>query len=697
MKYFFAIISIFYFSINIFANGTLHFTFNNYDSFNTGKFNNIVLNEDGKLYLSPKLEKLTTNLYMYIWDIKMDSKGNIYFATGNDGIVYKMDKKGKVTTFFETASIAAFKLLIDRKDNIYIATLTKGIVYKVTPDGKGKILYVFKDKNIWDMKFSKDGNLLLATGSPGVLYKLYIKSKKIETLALTREMNITTIACYNNTIYFGTSDNGAIYSLHKGKLKVVYETFEEEVHTIIVKDGIIYAATADKEYKLPDMKNLKNPSYDDNKDKNKSSYKNELDKLNKELKKYRGVINRVYKIVPDKEVVPLIESNDTTFLSLIFDNKKNLYIGTGDDGIIYRYNKNKKVEKLLQLDSQQVLTFYKSKKGDIFVGTGNPGFLYKLKIKYSKKGYYLSDILNANGFAKWGRINIDYSKAPFTDIQVYTRSGNVKEIDDTWSDWEKLNKLDELYIKSPSARYIQYKIVLKSYKSFYTPIIYSVDIPYIVNNRAPEVLEIKLRKPKKYIRKISSKNSSLKKISDNSFELELKWKADDPDKDKLIYSVWASPDKTKRWILIKDNIEDTYLKFDSRYLPDGIYKFKVIADDIPSNTLKGHLTDYKISKSYIIDSTPPEFGKFAITKIKNNYYLISGNVKDNLSNIVSISYLDGIYKWINVFPSDGIFDSKLEGFSFEYKYDKSKDGIIIIKAEDAAGNIATHYIKIKKY
>ncbi len=691
------ILSILLYNLNIFGLGTSHFKFDNFTLFNTGDLNNVVLDETGKMFLSPTLKKINTDIYTYIWDIKEDSKGNIYFATGNNGIVYKLTKNNKIVKFFETASVAAFKLLIDKNDNIYISTLTKGLIYKVSPSGKGTVFYIFKNKVVWDMIFNKNNNIVLATGSPGVLYELNVKTKKLKELALVKEMNIVSVAKDKDKIYFGTADNGVIYELgNKNKLKVIFESEEQEIHSLIVKNNIIYAGTSDKEMKLPNFNkfNKFNKQQKNNSDKN--NYKSEMDKINKQLKKYRGIINKLYEIIPGKEINKIIESDNNTFLSMAFDNNGELYIGTGDDGVIFKYNKEKKVEKLLQLDAQQVTSLYKTKNGELYIGTGNLGDLYKMKIIYSKKGEYISDVLNANGFAKWGKINIDYEKFKETDIAVYTRTGNVKNVDDTWSDWNKLSTLNGLYIISPAAQYIQYKILFTTKNINKTPIVYSIDIPYVVKNRTPEVLNINLKKGKSLNNKYKSKNNNIKKLIDSDFSLTLTWKSEDRDKDKLIYSIWASPVKTGNWILIKNNVTDMYFKFDSRYLPDGIYRFKVIADDIPSNTLETHLQGNKISKKYIIDSTPPSFSNLKIKKLKNDKYVITFKVKDNYSNIENVSYLDGIYKWINIFPMDDIFDSKLENFSFIYKYNPLRAGIVIFKAMDSEGNITTKYTKIKK-
>jgi hypothetical protein len=46
-------------------------------------------------------------------------------------------------------------------------------------------------------------------------------------------------------------------------------------------------------------------------------------------------------------------------------------------------------------------------------------------------------------------------------------------------------------------------------------------------------------------------------------------------------------------------------------------------------------------------------------------------------------------KWVNVFPSDGIFDNKSESFKFKTESLKPGAYVLVLKVRDAAANTGT--------
>ena len=46
-------------------------------------------------------------------------------------------------------------------------------------------------------------------------------------------------------------------------------------------------------------------------------------------------------------------------------------------------------------------------------------------------------------------------------------------------------------------------------------------------------------------------------------------------------------------------------------------------------------------------------------------------------------------KWTNVFPSDGLFDSKTETFQFKTEALKPGTYVLVLRVRDAAGNVGS--------
>ena len=65
---------------------------------------------------------------------------------------------------------------VDRTGNVFAATGDKGVIYKITPDGKGAPFYKTRSTNVVSLAFDKDGNLLAGTESPGRVFRIIKRS-----------------------------------------------------------------------------------------------------------------------------------------------------------------------------------------------------------------------------------------------------------------------------------------------------------------------------------------------------------------------------------------------------------------------------------------------------------------------------------------------------------------------------------------
>ena len=88
-------------------------------------------------------------------------------------------------------------------------------------------------------------------------------------------------------------------------------------------------------------------------------------------------------------------------------------------------------------------------------------------------------------------------------------------------------------------------------------------------------------------------------------QLQISWQADDPDGDKLSYSLYFRGEDEHDWKLLRADIsENTYL-LDGDVLADGRYFFRVIASDRPSNPAEQARQAEMIGPPVLIDNTPP--------------------------------------------------------------------------------------------
>lgn len=222
-------------------------------AFSSGEFTNVSLSNDGRLGLAPGITNLTGVDDSIIWSMVQDKKGDLYFATGDRGKVYKLTPKGDLSTFFEPNAVMVHALAIDRKGRLYAATSPDGCVYRLDPDGRAEVYCNPGETYVWAMVFGGDGSLYLATGDNGKILRVPPSRKtpiQAETYFETGEANITALAWDNDgNLLAGSSPHGYLYRIEKTKDGhahgfVVFNSGDREIKQIApAPNGVIYVST----------------------------------------------------------------------------------------------------------------------------------------------------------------------------------------------------------------------------------------------------------------------------------------------------------------------------------------------------------------------------------------------------------------------------------------------------------------------
>src|SRR5262249_5713795 len=152
------------------------------------------------------------------------------------------------------------------------------------------------------------------------------------------------------------------------------------------------------------------------------------------------------------------------------------------------------------------------------------------------RGTLISDVLDAKMVSKWGALRWRATAPARTAVKVAVRSGNVAEVDETWSDWSEEEAAgDEATIKAPGARYLQYRVTLTSADAGLTPVVRSLTLRYATANQAPEVTKVEVPDLR------AADAGAAKKV-------KLKWSATDPNEDELRYTLYVKKDGWDNWV-----------------------------------------------------------------------------------------------------------------------------------------------------
>src|SRR5208337_1265919 len=246
--------------------------------------------------------------------------------------------------------------------------------------------------------------------------------------------------------------------------------------------------------------------------------------------------SEVYRIAPDGSPKTMWSSHEDLVYALAFDRAGRLLAGTGNRGKIYVIGGNDYID-LAKASANQVTAFARLPKGGLYAATSNLGKVFFLGPNPVKEGTYESDVFDAKNFSQWGRVEVRGSGS----FELFARSGNVDNPDRNWSQWKKIDLQKELPVDAPSARFIQWKVLMHSGSN--PPIIDSVTLNYLPKNVAPEVEDVTVmvgwRVPPGTHSEpgnTASYEAPVPTIRDRH-SIAVKWKAHDDNNDTLAYDV----------------------------------------------------------------------------------------------------------------------------------------------------------------
>lgn len=659
-----------------------------------GTFSGVSASSLNKLELAPTLQKVAETTEQFVWSTA-PAKDGVYAGTGNAGKIYHVTDGGKVELYYETGELEVHALVRDSKGNLYAGTSPNGKIFKIAPDGKGEMLYKVAEKYVMALAVDGEGNLYAGAGDAGKVYRIAPNGDGAVFSDINEQQILSLHWDARGSLLVGTGINGNVYRVHKsGKAVPIFDATEDAVTSVTCDgDGNVYAGTSPK-----------------------------------------GV---VYKI--DKQGrAESVYTKGAQILSMAGDSHNNVYAVS--DGSLVRIAPDKTVTVLDSgRDKVQFLALtYNDFTGALYASTGNIGTVYSSRC-CDVIGTYQSPVHDAKMISRWGRIKWTAQTPDGTNVEVQTRIGNVDTPDSTWSDWSQpCTKSAGEQIVGQDARYIQYRVTLKTDKAEVSPRVSTVTVSYLTPNQPPKVT---LTAPT-----AGEVWSGAKTV---------KWTAADPDKDTLTYDVFYSKDGGKEWKTlaggvsgtkaadgksdkeITDKIKseldkspdvpedmkkavlkaesgdkpnntpdmkkdggktftNTSYSWDTKKMEDGEYVVKVVATDKSSNPT-GALTEEAISDPFTICNSAP-----AVTVYEKGVELkaagpakLNGSASSKLVEIVGVQFRVDGGQWTAAAPGDGMFDSPYEVFGATTGDLASGTHKVDIEAVDAAGNASTKTVEVK--
>jgi hypothetical protein len=227
-----------------------------------------------------------------------------------------------------------------------------------------------------------------------------------------------------------------------------------------------------------------------------------------------------------------------------------LLVGTGSDGLIYQLDPAaEETIVLAKVDPKQVLSMLATKDGRILLGMANVGGIASMSSGYADTGTFTSPVLDAAQISRFGKIHLQGSMPQGTAFTLATRSGNVQDPEKTgWSGWsEEAPAARFVQVKSPPARFLQYRLTFTSTGGKDSAVVDEVDLAYQMPNLAPVVKSIKVGNGGDAAKlgallgaagEAANGNGGAKPATPKNTVETITWEADDANADALVYSLY---------------------------------------------------------------------------------------------------------------------------------------------------------------
>ena len=339
----------------------------------------------------------------------------------------------------------------------------------------------------------------------------------------------------------------------------------------------------------------------------------------------------------------------------------------------------------MSFDGQSITSI--SSTDDYIYLASKTGKVYKLTKEYAKTGTLISSPLDTGHLSRFGIADYYTTLPNGTGFEIQTRTGNTFTVDSTWSDFEVI--LSDGKIQSPKSRFLQYKVTLTTEDSTVTPVITSLSFSYLPENLRPDIYKPML------VTSYQQKNLEMelyKKPALKDGQAMIIWSGNDPNKDKLTYSLYYKLIGDTNYASLLKDTQTNYFIFDANRLPSGIYDFKVVASDYLNNGTAETKTNYIEVFNVKHDKDAPVISDVSFV-VDAEKRMIIFTVTDEYSVLSSVRLASLNGRWRYLTPEDGLLDNKKENFSI--LIEDTKINSVTIEVVDVEGNVSYNSYVIK--
>jgi hypothetical protein len=572
----------------------------------------------------------------YIWDMALDTSGDLYVATGDHGEIYRVTSKGEHSVFFKSDETHIRVLANDARGYLIAGSDGSGLIYRISPSGEGFVLYSAPKKEITALALDGAGNIYAAavgekrngataSGTATALMTFPSNAASPSTAPPVPGMTMTpapTAPVTAGPFPFpgGSAGSGSdIYRIAPdGSPTRLWSSHED----------IVYALAFDSQGQL-----------------------------------IAGTGNRghIFAITGLDDFSDLLKAPASQVTAFAKSPGGGLYAATSNLGKVFVLGPGPEAEGTYESDVFDAKIFSRWGRAE-FRGTGDVDL-------YARSGNVDNPDRNWSAWRK-----IDLAKGEETGVPA-ARYAQWKAVLHAASSAPRVDSVALNYLPKNTAPEIDDVTVQVGVKYQPLPKIAGNNLGQDASGQGGAHFDIPLPS------------------SHDPDSIGVKWSAHDENDDQLVYSIYYRGDNESRWLLLKDSLTDKAYSFDASLLPDGGYVIKVVASDAPSHSPGEGLTALRESRRFEVDTTPPRIENLAASA-ENGEIHVAFRAVDGFSPIKRAEFSVDASDWRYVEPVGQLSDAKTEDYDFRVAPEGDKDGVgtsehvVVVRVYDRYENMA---------
>ncbi len=629
-----------------------------------------------------------------VWDLAPDGPGAFVGLSGPARLV-RLGADGATATWYEGGEDTLVTAVVaDGRGGAYFATAPDGVVWRAS--GPGSIEEVARTGASFVWALLREGDRLwAATGQPGAVMELQAGRPPVR-LVETGDDPVRSLARAGGDVVAGTGTRGRILRVQtaaaaQARSFVLFDAdFPEIVAVAAQADGSILALALGERRApgpppaLAAERVVVRPEAPPEEGANPEP--STPPRPSPQPPPAPAGTATLYRFEPDGDVQELWRAQETPH-ALVVDGEGMLRIGTGDRGHLYRIDSQGQTRSVVRIGSDTITVLRVGPEGSLWVGAARDARVERLGRERGSRGSYQTEPIDAGWTARWGRVEWDGWLPGGARVRVRARVGNTEEPDETWTPWQEVRAEGSATSLGsfPPARRVQLELSLEAGRGG-SPALRSLRVHYQPLNRAPRITKLEIQpagiawqrtrtQGSLAVEPLTSKDpvaqDALGAIQSvrmpagairKAYEVGARtfvWEAEDPDGDPLRFRLELRREGDLEWFPVAEGLDETFYSWDTRHVPDGRYRVRLVADDGDGNPPGSGRQALRESEPFDVDHTAPRIEKLHAV-LEGVRVSLEFEAVDAGGAVAAVEYAFGEEPWVPIHPLDGVADSERE-------------------------------------